>query len=257
MEVTEATTRVIVAGSASHSATLLREIEALAQRLGEQLGCRGRAAWFDQGRPLLTDVLEAVVAEGATRLVVVPYLLQWRYPDQYSLPAKLQLFNAAHPEVAIHLAAPIGLVPEAEALLRERATAALSGPTIGERGSAGVEEFALQRPLAKRQQVPPRLPEFAHHVLICQGRTCLAAQATELEQALRDAAAARGLTTGPAGVRFTRTRCLGPCAGAAVVACYPSGDWYAGIVPEQADALIDSLVGEGPGLDDRRFARAE
>src|SRR6478672_5517591 len=116
----DSTMKVIVAGPASHNTALFREIDGLAQRLGAHLGCQGRAAWFDQGRPALADLLEEVVAEGATRLVVVPYLLQWRYPDQYSLPAKLQLFGAAHPEVAIHLAAPIGLVPEVEEMLRER-----------------------------------------------------------------------------------------------------------------------------------------
>ena len=257
METPDTTMRVIVAGPASHSAALLREIEALAQRLGALLGCPGRAAWFDQGRPALADLLGEVVAEGATRLVVVPYLLQWRYPDQYSLPARLRLFNAAHPEVAIHLAAPLGLVPEAEALLRERAVAALAAPTIGERGAAGLEDFARQRPLPKRPPTMPPLPAFAHHVLLCQGRTCLAAGATELEQALRDEAKARDLPTGAASIRFTRTRCLGPCAGAAVVACYPGGDWYGGLAPDQAAALIETLVGAGQALDEQRLARAE
>lgn len=244
---------LIVVGAASHSPALFREMEELAARLGASLNCPARAAWYDQGRPALADALATAVST-ATRIVVVPYLLQWRFPDHFSLPAQLQQFSQANPGVAIHLAAPLGLTAEVEELLHARVATALAAPTVAELGIAGMQDFALHHPLPKTRPALP-LPQFDHHVLICQGRACLSAGATDLEGSLREAAKERGMTSGAGSIRFTRTRCLGPCAGAPVIACYPDGDWYHGVAPTQGDELIAMLAGDGAGLAGQRFKR--
>jgi (2Fe-2S) ferredoxin len=43
-------------------------------------------------------------------------------------------------------------------------------------------------------------------------------------------------------VQLTRTRCVGPCGAAPVVVHYPANDWYWGLRPEQAGALVDAVT---------------
>jgi sirohydrochlorin ferrochelatase/(2Fe-2S) ferredoxin len=245
---------LVVAGPASHNPALLEEIKALAARLGAALGASGAvAAWFDQGKPTLADALETAVTAGTTRLLVVPYLLQWRYPDQFSLPAALTIFAAAHPAVRIHLARPIGLSSSAEALILERARDALAQPTIESMSGDALRAHCMQDPPAVRTEGVPKYVAPRQHLLICAGRPCLDAGATALEAALRTAIQAAGRNAGPERVQVTRTRCLGPCRGAAIVVDMTSGDWYHGIEPEHATALLDAVEGRANAVALRRF----
>lgn len=244
---------LIVAGPASHNPELFQEIEALAARLGQALGYADSAAWFDQNRPTLEDRLAAAVTAGATRIIVVPYLLQWRYPDQFTLPDRARIFAQTHPEVTIHLARPIGLIPAVEETLLANACAALSAPPITEMDQAAIQEFAYQAPPGRRLAGAPKYPRLEHHVLVCQGRPCLEAGGIESEQVLRSAIEAAGLDKGPGRIHLTRTRCLGPCPGAGVVAVYPEGDWYHGLGPEQMPDLLATITQQSDALAGQRF----
>jgi (2Fe-2S) ferredoxin len=237
---------VVVAGPASHDAGLLQEMEALAGRLATGLGGSGAAAWFDQGQPALTAVLEAAVAGGHRSLLVVPYFLQWSYPDQFSLPGLARAFAAAHPDVAVRLTPPVGLLPAVEATLAARARAALAGPPLDALDAGALDVLVPRGGMPRRAPARPVYPAASAHLLLCQGRWCLDAGGVELEGALREALAAAGRDRGPQRVQVTRTRCVGPCGGAPVVVHYPAGDWYWGLTAAQAGDLVAAVTG-GPG----------
>ncbi|MBI2760376.1 MAG: NAD(P)H-dependent oxidoreductase subunit E [Chloroflexi bacterium] len=250
-------THLIVAGPASHNPALLDEMRGLAERLGDRLGCTGSsAAWFDQGRPSLPDALRAAVETGAAAILVLPYLIQWSYPDQFSLPALVRAFAREHPSVQVRLAAPLGLGPAVEHELADRALAALDGPDLTTLSAQDLRTFAFQDPPAVRNPAAPSYPAARHHLLVCGGRPCLDAGATLLEAALREAATAAGQATGPERAQITRTRCLGPCRGASIVTAYPSGDWYHNVAAEDAAGLLETITGRGSSMLDHRFRPA-
>ncbi|KHF30431.1 Ferredoxin, 2Fe-2S [Anoxybacillus sp. BCO1] len=62
-----------------------------------------------------------------------------------------------------------------------------------------------------------------HHILICNGASCMRKGGEEVTQAIRDEIDQLQIH---AYVHTTRTRCNGRCEDACVVIVYPEGVWY-------------------------------
>ncbi|WP_257351082.1 (2Fe-2S) ferredoxin domain-containing protein [Pseudalkalibacillus decolorationis] len=76
-----------------------------------------------------------------------------------------------------------------------------------------------------------------HHVLMCNGSSCMRKGGEEVTQAIREEITARNMDE---VVHTSRTRCNGRCKGACVVIVYPEGAWY-----EEVDVdLARKIVGE-------------
>ena len=84
-----------------------------------------------------------------------------------------------------------------------------------------------------------------HHVLICNGGSCMKSGGEEVTLAIRKEITALGLDR---QIHTTRTRCNGRCSDACVVIAYPMGNWYKGITPETGRVLVRHLA-EGTSLE--------
>ena len=79
-----------------------------------------------------------------------------------------------------------------------------------------------------------------HHVLICNGGSCMREGAEEVTQAIRDEIAMQGVDI---FIHTTRTRCNGRCEDACVVIMYPEGTWYKGMTPDTGRTLVRECLG--------------
>ncbi|AMX83525.1 cobalamin biosynthesis protein [Geobacillus subterraneus] len=81
-----------------------------------------------------------------------------------------------------------------------------------------------------------------HHLLICNGGTCLRHGGEEVTLAVREEIARLGLDD---LVHTTRTRCNGRCQDACVLIVYPDGVWYRLMTPEKAREVVRIHLCEG------------
>jgi (2Fe-2S) ferredoxin len=79
------------------------------------------------------------------------------------------------------------------------------------------------------------LRETKHHVLICNGSSCMRKGGEEVTQAIREEVTNMNLDT---LIHTTRTRCNGRCKDACVVIVYPEGTWYKAITPEMGSEIV-------------------
>lgn len=77
-----------------------------------------------------------------------------------------------------------------------------------------------------------------HHVLLCNGGSCMRKGGEEVTLAIR-AEIARAEADDK--IHTTRTRCNGRCEEACVVIVYPSGVWLKNVTPEDAPAIVAYL----------------
>ncbi|AEI43870.1 (2Fe-2S) ferredoxin domain-containing protein [Paenibacillus mucilaginosus] len=91
------------------------------------------------------------------------------------------------------------------------------------------------------------LSNTRHHVLICNGGSCMRGGAEAVTQAIREEIR----TCGADGlIHTTRTRCNGRCDDACVVIVYPEGVWYQGMTPESGRQMVqEHLLGGSPVLE--------
>ncbi|XJZ28660.1 (2Fe-2S) ferredoxin domain-containing protein [Bacillota bacterium Lsc_1132] len=78
-----------------------------------------------------------------------------------------------------------------------------------------------------------------HHVLICNGSSCLRKGGEEATQAIRNEIANLELDS---FIHTTRTRCNGRCKDAPVAIVYPEGNWYRNVTPEVGGTLVRQLL---------------
>ncbi|RAK19544.1 (2Fe-2S) ferredoxin [Anoxybacillus vitaminiphilus] len=86
-----------------------------------------------------------------------------------------------------------------------------------------------------------------HHVLICNGASCMRKGAEEVTQTIRAEIEALYLDD---LVHTSRTRCNGRCQDACVVIVYPEGTWYKAITPELARQLVKMHLLKGIPLEE-------
>lgn len=80
-----------------------------------------------------------------------------------------------------------------------------------------------------------------HHLLICNGGSCMRAGGEDVTQAIRSEIAANHAD---AIIHTTRTRCNGRCEDACVVISYPTGRWYKDMTPEAGRAIVRDHLGK-------------
>jgi sirohydrochlorin cobaltochelatase len=85
------------------------------------------AGFLNYSRPRFAQALARCVAQGASEVIVQPYFLIPGKFVQVDLPRALSVCQAAHPGVALRLAAPFGDHPALAELALKRAAAAEAG----------------------------------------------------------------------------------------------------------------------------------
>lgn len=90
------------------------------------------------------------------------------------------------------------------------------------------------------------LSQTRHHVLICNGGSCMRQGAEEVTVALRHAISEAGLDD---SIHTTRTRCNGRCEDACVIIVYPEGVWYQDVTPEHAEVLVEQHLRRGEPVE--------
>ncbi|MCZ8521981.1 MULTISPECIES: (2Fe-2S) ferredoxin domain-containing protein [Paenibacillus] len=92
------------------------------------------------------------------------------------------------------------------------------------------------------------LTDTKHHVLICNGGSCMRGDAEAVTQALRAEIRENGADR---RIHTTRTRCNGRCEDACVVIVYPEGVWYRGVTPESAKVIVREHLLEDRPVEER------
>jgi len=92
------------------------------------------------------------------------------------------------------------------------------------------------------------LSRTKHHVLICNGGSCLKHGGEEVTLALRAEIERLHLDD---YVHTTRTKCNGRCDDACVVIVYPDGVWYHSIGTEDVPALVQKHFIENDTLESK------
>jgi (2Fe-2S) ferredoxin len=80
-----------------------------------------------------------------------------------------------------------------------------------------------------------------HHLLICNGGSCMREGGEEVTQAIRDEIARSDVDS---LIHTTRTRCNGRCDDACIVILYPQGIWYREMTPETGRRMVNELLGD-------------
>jgi sirohydrochlorin ferrochelatase len=109
----------------------IESANASVRHIAENVRCDGgfdlvESAFLEQGVPDLAGAVSAMIKQGATRVIVVPYFLTLGVHLQRDLPRIVAGLARMHPEVEIRIALPLDGHPALGAILRERAKEALA-----------------------------------------------------------------------------------------------------------------------------------
>lgn len=91
------------------------------------------------------------------------------------------------------------------------------------------------------------LSETKHHVLICNGSSCMRKDGEEVTQAIRDEITKLDLD---AKIHTTRTRCNGRCKDACVAIVYPEGTWYKALSADLGRKIVQTHLAGGVILEE-------
>jgi sirohydrochlorin ferrochelatase len=95
----------------SHGSLLCGAGEALdvhLDRIRVRIGAPAAIGYLNYSSPTVEDAVDSLVAEGATRIVVMPYFLVPGYFVSHSLPERLASVRSAHPEITFTVAPALG-----------------------------------------------------------------------------------------------------------------------------------------------------
>lgn len=125
----------LVVAHGSRAADLPEAHGEVCVRLAERAprGVSVRAAFLELTEPSIPSAIDAAVADGAGRVVVVPYFLHIGNHTRRDLPAIVEEARDRHPEVDVVLAEHLGLDDRLVDLLADRAIAAGGGSTDPDR----------------------------------------------------------------------------------------------------------------------------
>ena len=209
--------------------------------------------------PRLPDALELVARVRPKHLLIVPYFLLTGVLIE-RIRETVDAFIKAYPWMGASIAEPLGLDERLFEVFDERIEQAITGQHAlpcdtckyrielpGQEEHVGGLKSLLwsQRHQFTHNQTMPH--EHAHatmdkHVLVCGNVDCAERGSIALISKLRDSLKARGLRK---EVIVTRTACMGRCGEGPTVAVYPDGIWYRGVLPQDAEELIDEhLTGD-------------
>lgn len=93
----------------------------------------------------------------------------------------------------------------------------------------------------------PKVPDFKAHLFICgnergpgaKRESCCAKGAPELRDRVKNLCRERGLP--PGSFRVNHAGCLDICEQGIAAVLYPSGEWFTGLTPADAERLVDSV----------------
>lgn len=91
------------------------------------------------------------------------------------------------------------------------------------------------------------LSETKHHVLICNGSSCMKKGGEEVTQAIREEITKLDLD---AKIHTTRTRCNGRCKDACVAIVYPEGTWYKALSADLGRKIVQKHLVGGEVLEE-------
>ena len=113
-------TEVILLGHGSQAKCgneALAEVAGLVHKLG---GIKAIPAYLQFCAPSLTEAFNQAVADGAKRIVVVPYFLYTGNHVTKDIPEELDSLKAAHPDVAVELTDHLGVHVKLAEIVLER-----------------------------------------------------------------------------------------------------------------------------------------
>lgn len=125
------TESVLLIAHGSRNPAAAVDHERLCEQVARSAGVAVRPAYLELSEPSVPDAVAAVVAEGATRVRLVPLFLHTGNHVQRDLPALAEAARAAHPGVEIALDEHVGADPGLVTLVAARlapATAATTAP---------------------------------------------------------------------------------------------------------------------------------
>ena len=210
--------------------------------------------------PSLAEAVERLAAQGARQVAVLPFMLEWSYPDQYDVPDLLADVAREYPALELYLGRHLGGAPQVESLLDWSLDGVWALPPVAAATVRDVADIAGQSPVTQATVTPstlPRMETYEQHLLLCTGRRCLEQGSSQSYLALTALLAEHGLDGGARRVKVTRTKCLSPCAAAPVVCHYPSATYYAQMDAAAMPELVERVLAPGGGDLPGRTFRAE
>lgn len=119
---------LILFGHGSRDPEWARPLREVAARLaGAPSAPRVELAFLEFLEPTLDQACDRLVAQGATRIAVVPMFIAQSGHVRRDLPAQVDAARARHPALLIELATAVGEDARVQQVMAEVALAALSG----------------------------------------------------------------------------------------------------------------------------------
>jgi len=112
---------IVLAGHGSRDPDGVREFEQLVALMRERVGGRRLDyGYLEFAQPTLAEAVQASIAAGSRRIVVVPALLFAATHAKNDMPGELQLLQQAFPNIALHFGAALDLHPLLLRLAQQR-----------------------------------------------------------------------------------------------------------------------------------------
>ena len=102
-------------------------VEDVARAAAEGSGYPAQVGFLDPVKPTLDDAVAALVGQGATRVLVIPYFLTLGLHLQRDLPVIVERVAQRHPEVEVRVTPPLDGHTGLVRILLDRTAEALQG----------------------------------------------------------------------------------------------------------------------------------